>query len=620
VAGNWIGLIADGNARLKNGLYGVFISEAGGNTIGGTASGAGNVISGNDAFGVFISGTAASGNVLLGNRIGTNVDGTLSVENKSTGVNIKDAPNNTIGGTAPGAGNQISGNRTYGLRISSSGATGNVVSGNLIGTDVTGNAPLENRKDGLFIFGAGGNTIGGTEAGAGNVISGNGGFGVSIAGGGPASGNMILGNRIGASTAGTAAVGNASAGVNIKNAPGNIIGGAAPGAGNQISGNGSYGVRIAFSVAKDNVVEGNMIGTDQSGAGNLGNGSSGVRIQDASRNRVGGTADGAGNVIAFNNHRGVEVSGAAATRNAIRKNSIFSNAALGIDLIPNGLTPNDVDDADSGANNRQNFPEIASVVLDSGQLEITYTVPSSVDNSDFPLIVEFYLADADGEEGQTLLGQQGYAAPDQVLVSVAAQGTGAGDTIVATATDAKGNTSEFSLGATVTAPLLAAGGEAGQETSVKSQELEESTLQPIVGAALARLSATGLSAEQLAALSSVSFAIADLPGAQLGLAGGNTITLDINAAGYGWYIDPTPYDDSEFSVQQSAVSGQRSMDLLTVIYHEMGHAIGLDDDYSDPDSEDIMNGWLPTGVRRIPSAEVLDGIFANQGALDVLFQ
>ena len=144
--------------------------------------------------------------------------------------------------------------------------------------------------------------------------------------------------------------------------------------------------------------------------------------------------------------------------NTFLSNSIFSNGGLGIDLFPNGVTPNDAGDGDTGANNLQNFPDIVSAQLGVfGNLEVQYSVDSATGNSTYPLRVEFFKADADGEEGKTFLGSDSYPAGSAqntktaVLVNAAALGLGDGDLIVATATDAGNNTSEFSQSAQVVA-------------------------------------------------------------------------------------------------------------------------------------------------------------------------
>jgi YVTN family beta-propeller protein len=126
--------------------------------------------------GIVINGSGASGNVIQGNYIGTDVTGTVALANGSNGVTISTgATNNTIGGTTAGARNLISGNSGKGVEILGAGTMGNVVEGNYVGTDVTGTATLGNAFAGIQIDSqASGNTIGGSAPGAGNVIAASG--------------------------------------------------------------------------------------------------------------------------------------------------------------------------------------------------------------------------------------------------------------------------------------------------------------------------------------------------------------------------------------------------------------------------------------------------------------
>src|SRR5207253_6002286 len=112
------------------------------------------------------------GDVIEGNYIGTNATGTAVLRNLGFGVFINGSPGNTIGGTAAGMRNVISGN-ARGIEIVNGSATGNVVQGNLIGTDVTGTLS-EGNGDGVVIQDSPGNTVGGTTVAARNIISGNG--------------------------------------------------------------------------------------------------------------------------------------------------------------------------------------------------------------------------------------------------------------------------------------------------------------------------------------------------------------------------------------------------------------------------------------------------------------
>jgi CSLREA domain-containing protein len=197
VEGNYIGTDVNGSADLGNTRYGVWIFKSPNNTIGGTTTGARNVISGNNNRGIWIEGAEATGNVVQGNYIGTDTTGTAALPNSSGGAMVFGAPGNTIGGTTTGAGNVISGNASTGIEINSSGATGNVVQGNLIGTAVNGTAALGNTSRGIYVSSSSNNTIGGTAVGAGNTIAFNGLQGVFISGG---TGNAILGNSIHSNT------------------------------------------------------------------------------------------------------------------------------------------------------------------------------------------------------------------------------------------------------------------------------------------------------------------------------------------------------------------------------------------------------------------------------------
>jgi hypothetical protein len=157
-------------------------------------------------------------------------------------------------------------------------------------------------------------------------------------------------------------------------------------------------------------------------------------------------------------------------------------------------------------------------------------------------------------------------------------------------------------------PLLA--GEGGvPDTSAGDHDLSVTELAPIVGAAVARWAAAGVSAPLQAALEHLDFAIADLGGQLLGLSASSTILLDDDAAGHGWFVDQTPSDDGEFGHALSATQLQTDpsgapagrMDLLTAVMHEIGHALGLDHT-DDPASGDVMSGALVAGERRLPSA------------------
>ncbi len=362
VVGNFIGTDKNGTAALGNSRHGVDINQAESNTIGGTASGAANVISGNGLDGVYVYGTSASGNLIIGNRIGTDKTGTAGVANSGDGVGLDaGATRNTVGGTATGAANVISGNDGSGVEIGGSTAivSGNVVLGNKIGTDTTGTATLPNFEGVLIQNGANANTIGGTVSGAGNLISGNSDNGVEISGSGT-SGNVVLGNLIGADVHGAAALGNGANGMDILGgASSNTVGGTAAGAGNVISGNSNYGLSLTGTGTSGNVVLGNKIGTDVNGAAALGNSLFGVYVASgATANTVGGAASGAANVISGNRSHGVQIQNSGTSGNLVLGNKIGADisgtAALGnIDgvLIFLGATSNTVGGSATGAAN-----------------------------------------------------------------------------------------------------------------------------------------------------------------------------------------------------------------------------------------------------------------------------
>jgi len=250
LAGNYVGVDAAGDNSPVGNVVGIVLENgATANTIGGITTRTINLISDNYE-GLEIKGRGTSGNVVLGNFIGTDVHGTAILGNNIAGVLIDSgATANTVGGSAAGAANVISANLYDGVRLSDSGTSGNVVLGNKIGTDVYGTANLGNHIGGVDIRnGATANTVGGTAAVAANVISANN-DGVDLNGGGT-SGNVVLGNKIGTDVNGTSNLGNSSEGVFIGfSASGNTVGGTAAGAANVISANGDDGVYLGlFSV------------------------------------------------------------------------------------------------------------------------------------------------------------------------------------------------------------------------------------------------------------------------------------------------------------------------------------------------------------------------------------
>jgi len=447
------------NAVLQVELDGSGLSNAKGLVIdGGNTTVRGLVINrfGSDAIEIH-----SDGNLIEGDFIGTNVAGTAALPNGAGIIAGLGAPpsNNTIGGTTPDARNLISGNTGTGVAISA--GSGNLVQGNFIGVDLTGAIALGNGDRGVSVNGSG-NTVGGTTAAARNIVSGNN-RGVQFDG----SGHILQANFIGTDLTGTIALPNENEGVNLNSATDVAVGGltSIPGSppGNLISGNTGIGLDL-FADSNNNLIEGNIIGADVTGAVSLGNSLAGISIS-GSGNTVGGTDTNARNIIAFNgtdpNSGGSQGTGVTIgtsgtfVNNAVLGNSIFSNASLGIDLSiafdgPFGVTLNDVGDADTGPNNLENYPTIATVT--TGGYGSTVTLTGALDstpNTTFRL--EFFSNVAgDGSgfgEGKTFLGTtdvttdaSGAAAYNVTFSLVSA----AEAVFTATATDAGGNTSEFS--------------------------------------------------------------------------------------------------------------------------------------------------------------------------------
>jgi hypothetical protein len=331
VAGCYIGTDPSGTTALSNGVFGVLIDAAANfNTVGGTTASARNILSGNANRGVAIRGAGTTGNVVIGNYIGLNAAGTAALPNLPAGILIDtSAASNTIGGVAAGTGNVISGNGGQGIALVNASTDGNVIQGNYIGLNAAGTSAIPNAQEGVQInTGPKFTLIGGTTAGAGNVIAGNSSVGIGIFNGGTDK-NVIQGNFIGTDASGAAAVANFFSGIQISGGPkSNTIGGTVVGARNVISGNNNYGVVIFGSGTDANVVQGNYIGPSAGGSFAIPNVFSGVQISSGAKsNVVGGVTPGAGNVISGNSNYGLAIGDTNTDNTVVQGNLIGVNPA-----------------------------------------------------------------------------------------------------------------------------------------------------------------------------------------------------------------------------------------------------------------------------------------------------
>lgn len=261
-------------------------------------------------------------------------------------------------------------------------------------------------------------------------------------------GNRIEGNFIGTNPAGTRERANNGYGVNILGGLGIIVGGDSRADRNLISGNAFYGVGLNGSHQQ---VAGNLIGTDRTGAGGLGNGYPGVKAYTA-LHTIGGPTPAYANVIAFNRAAGVAVVGSGGVY--VRRNSIFKNDGGGIDLGEDGRSPNDPGDVDTGPNALQNFPIITSAKTGRRGTTIRGRLESFPGD---PYGIQFFSSPPGRRaEGKKFLGQIIVNTDDTTGVARftfrPAKDVPLRHRITATATDDGGSTSEFSNARRVRSP------------------------------------------------------------------------------------------------------------------------------------------------------------------------
>ncbi|MEZ4278399.1 MAG: hypothetical protein R3F21_02135 [Myxococcota bacterium] len=352
-----------------------------------------------------------------------------------------------------------------GVQLSGAGVLGqHDLRCNYIGTSANGAIAVPNAI-GVFLDRTVFVHVGGPAVADTNLISGNLDVGVEVVG----DHNFVLGNFVGTNSGATAAIPNGS-GIRIDGGSSNVVGGLFGVGGNVVAGNASFGIGLFGADTDLTVVQGNWIGVNtalqvipnQTGV------SIGVGVTGTA---VGGTSAGAGNLIAGNLVHGVQVFAPSAVRNRIVRNGMAANGALGIKLGAGvGATPNDPGDVDEGANHLQNHPDLGAAVLDDAADEILVSVGLPTDSAQtvFPVDLDFYVADAEGEEGAIWIGRlstEGTDGPREILSlpfpGTAAQLTALGGRILATATDGLSNTSEFSPSIPVPEPALGGGVAAG---------------------------------------------------------------------------------------------------------------------------------------------------------------
>jgi choice-of-anchor C domain-containing protein len=459
VAGNHIGSDAAGSGALGNSGHGIELRAAS-SIVGGTTLADRNLIAANVLSGLYLA-PGANGNALLGNHIGVNAAGSGALANNTgnssvhAGIKIDGAAATVVGGTATAARNLVGGNLRRGVLVLGSGATGTQLLGNWIGLNAAGTGALSN-DHGVIVDGtAGAVTIGGSAAGAGNVIAGNAQRQLVLDGG---SGHVVQGNLIGLGAAGSAPLGSSSDfAVVLNGASSSLIGGSGPGQGNAVVG----GLYIGPSAATGNSVQGNSFGTDSERSTALAVGQ-GIFI-DGSGTRFGGTGSGEGNLVRGSTVAiGVQIRGSPssdASGVAVLGNLIWGFSARGIDLLQGGASGANANDGalTSGQPNRlMDSPVFTLATLSGGTLTIRGHVGSAPGQSLFAgARVEVFEADSSSGSAQARrwLGALVTDASGNFSGSLDGSGLTAGSSqLVATATDASAGSSEFSAAALVLNP------------------------------------------------------------------------------------------------------------------------------------------------------------------------
>lgn len=326
IRASFVGTDATGTQAAGNAEQGIFVLNGAENRIGGPFPEDQNLVSGNVKDGVNLFGETADGNVVQGNLVGTDASGTLDLGNGFVGIRIAGGADANLA-----LQNVVSGQDVTGIEINQPETVGNVLTQNLIGTDTSGLAAIPNANFGVAIFNSIDNLV------SSNVVAASTLHGVFVSGA-DASGNYIVSNRIGTDATGTRPLGNTAFGIMVANgAHNNLIGTDGDGIddeseGNLISGNGSGGVWFTHADTRHNVLAGNRIGTDLAGTGPLGNGDTGVEISDGAHHQtIGGAGDFEGNLISANVTGGIWIHSGAHS-NSVQGNQIGTTIDPDVDL------------------------------------------------------------------------------------------------------------------------------------------------------------------------------------------------------------------------------------------------------------------------------------------------
>jgi hypothetical protein len=438
----WIGLDGRGASAFPNQEDGILVEGASNGTIvGGVA--AGNVISGNTGHGIHLKGTGVVNTTISANKVGLDAPGTSEQPNQGDGIRIEQAQTAKVGGFGP-AGNTLSGNQNAGISLQGQ-AQGITIMGNLIGLDAAGKTVFRNHGNGVEVLDGSNGIVIGTAI---NYIAGNAGEGIRVAG--SATQNVkIEGNVIGLDRA-FVAQGNLGNGILVEDgASGVFIGPQLGRFVNVIGSNEGFGILASGTDTHGVEIRSNFIGLTTR-SDKRPNVKGGISIEDGAHQvNVGSGARGDGNHIAYNTGNGVQVLNDGTIQNRIQANEIFDNAALGIDLNGDGVDTV-VFSQRGGGNKTMNQPSLCiGTDFTTGREYIKGQVwlpPGSA-----PATIDFYSNTAFDPtgfgQGQYYLGSVQSDPQGNVHVadiSKAPLNALKGALISATATDADGNTSEFS--------------------------------------------------------------------------------------------------------------------------------------------------------------------------------